>query len=378
MAMGKHATMTDSAVTLAVSTTDGSYIFRADESRKEWKKHDPILKGESVNNIRSDSNGRYYASTLTDGVFVSDDHGESWKRSSRGLHVQKVWNVEPDRYHPGTVYAGTHYGHLFRSKDSGGSWEEVAGLHTAPGRENWGIDWGFGTIGHALHTVISDPHVENRLYVISAGNGLYRSNDSGETWELLIDGLVDSCPIGGQANPYSPPDSTEESRLAEHLRDVHKCIHKIAFSSTDKDFIFQQNHCGVFYSDNNGKKWNDISMDEKTRHGFATTVTDGNVTSAFVIPAYQGICEEHNSCIKGKLAVMRTDDKGKTWTESTKGLAENVHTVILRDGMAQDSLNNPGVYFGTTAGELYGTTDRGESWNLISSNLGRIQGISVL
>ena len=75
---------------------------------------------------------------------------------------------------------------------------------------------------------------------------------------------------------------------------------------------------------------------------------------------------------------MRTDDSGKTWNHMGSGLPHNVHSVVLRDGMSQDSLDEPGIYFGTTTGELYGSTDLGESWKLIADGLGRIQGISVL
>lgn len=370
--------MNDNSVTVAVSTTDGSWLFTSDGDRRSWNKTGPVLQGESVNNIAADSNGRLYASTLTDGVFISDDKGKNWKRSSRGLHVKKVWNVEPDRHESGTVYAGTHYGHLFRSTDSGENWEEVAGLHNAPNRNQWGVDWGFGTIGLALHTVKSDPHVKGRLYVVAAGNGTYRSSDSGETWELLRNGVAESCPIGGRKYESSPADSTEEDRLAEHLRDVHSCTHKLGMSQKTPGLIFQQNHCGVFYSDDSGSEWHDISRDENVRHGFPVAVTEGSGTSAFFIPAYQGTCKEHNSCTQGKLSVMRTDDLGRTWTETRNGLPDNVHTVVLRDGMAQDSLDRPGVYFGTTSGDVFATSDRGETWNRIASGLGRIQGVSVL
>lgn len=370
--------MIGQGVRVAVSTTDGAHIFTSDESRKSWNDQGNILKGESVNNIASDSNGRYYAATLTDGVFISDDEGKTWNRSCNGLHVRKVWTVEPDRHEPGTVYAGTHYGHLFRSVDSGKNWEEVAGLHNAPNRNEWGVDWGFGTIGLALHTVLSDPHVRNRLYVVAAGNGSYRSDDSGESWKLIKDGTGDACPIGGKDYGFTPPEYTEEQRLAEHLRDVHSCTHKLELSSRKPGLIFQQNHCGVFYSENSGTTWEDISFDSNTRHGFPVAVTEGKHTSMFVIPAYQGDCKKHNSCIQGQLAVMRTDDSGRSWNRLVTGLPDGVHAVVLRDGMSHDSLDQPGVYFGTTAGDVFASADLGESWRTMASGLGRIQGVSVI
>lgn len=366
-------------VVIAVSTTKGAYLFSSDEERKSWKKSGPVLPGESVNNITSDSEGKYYASTLTEGVFSSDDLGATWKPSSRGLHVRKVWTVEPDHHEPDTIYAGTHYGHLFRSSDSGRNWEEVAGLHNAPNRNNWGIDWGFGTIGMALHTVKSDANKKGRIYVIAAGNGTYRTDDSGETWDVLKSGIVDACTIAPGEMYSQDPKATEKEKLDEHLNQVHSCSHKLAISTKKPGLVYQQNHCGVFSTDNAGAKWKDISIDTARRHGFPITLVEGKAESLFVIPAYQTGCDmKHNSCIQGKLDVMRTDNGGKSWVHSGNGLPEKTHTVVLRDGMAHDSLDQSGVYFGTTTGEVYGSTDLGESWTQIAGNLGRIQGVSSL
>src|SRR2546430_7959632 len=52
-------------------------------------------KGESVNSVSFDSkNGIFYAASLTEGVFTSKDFGKTWRPSSRGLHVRKVWRSE--------------------------------------------------------------------------------------------------------------------------------------------------------------------------------------------------------------------------------------------------------------------------------------------
>ncbi|MEM0075585.1 MAG: hypothetical protein QXV84_04470 [Conexivisphaerales archaeon] len=74
---------------LAVSTTNGFFILKG----PDYKQGNRYLKNESVNNVMMTGKGRFVASTLTDGVYTSDD-GEKWKQSSRGLHVRKVWAVE--------------------------------------------------------------------------------------------------------------------------------------------------------------------------------------------------------------------------------------------------------------------------------------------
>jgi hypothetical protein len=362
-------------VTVAVATDAGAYILSSDEERKKWNKEGPYLKGESVNYVAHSPDGLLFAATLTEGVFRSEDGGRSWRQSSRGLHVRKVWTIEVDPFNSDNVYAGTHYGHLFRSSDSGLTWEEVTGLHSAPLRKKWGVDWAFGTTGLTIHTVKADPLKKGRLFIISSGAGTYRSDDFGKTWKLLRKGLLDSCPVGAGPGAPSKPDS-EDSKLKEHLRTVHTCSHKLTLSRKKEGVLYQQNHCGVYSSAASGDQWRDVSPSNEMRHGFPVSLVEGKREQLFTAPAYQGICKKHNSCVQGELAILRSEDGGRSWRKLTKGLPGRVHTCVLRDAMSNDSMPQAGVYFGTTTGQLFGSVDGGESWRLLLDGVGRIQGVS--
>jgi photosystem II stability/assembly factor-like uncharacterized protein len=369
--------MNDNDVIVSVSTENGGHFLRSDENREKWIKGKRFLTGESVNNVEMNRDRQLFASTLTEGVFSSRDGGKSWSPSSRGLIVKKVWTVEADEHDDSLLYAGTQYGHLFRSTNSGKNWEEVTGLYSAPNREKWGIDWGFGTTGLTIHTIRSDPTKKGRLYIIAAGNGTYRSDDSGETWKSLKKGITESCPTIKQTKKPFIPKNGEQDDVAEHLNGVHSCSHKLALSSSKPGTVYQQNHCGVYSSSDAGSKWKDISHSNVDRHGFPIVVAGGKKESVFVIPAFQGECKKHNSCIQGRITVNRSDDGGKTWKTLNNGLPNGMHTVVLRDSMAVDGLQEPGVYFGTSTGEVFASIDRGDSWRKIASGLGRIQGISA-
>lgn len=371
--------MTDNSLMLGVATKNGAYLIKPDSERGNWDVSEPFLANENVNRIIADSNGRMYAATLTEGVFASDDRGKTWKPSSRGLHVRKVWSLESDPHHKGVIYAGTHYGHLFKTVDSGHNWEEVTGLHSAPNRDKWGVDWGYGTTGLTIHTIRADPKKDGRIFIITSGTGAYRTEDGGETWSLLKNGINLACPIGAQENPYTKKGSTPEERLREHLDSVHSCFHKLILSPSS-DRVYLQDHCGVYVSENNGDLWKDISPGTDLRFGFPVDLVENGKKSVFVIPVPDNpeICEDHNVCIRGQLSVYRTDDSGKTWSSHTNGLPGNVHTNVLRDSFSHDSLPKPGLYFGTTTGEVYSSLDLGESWGKIAGNLGRIQGVTAL
>lgn len=369
----------DNSVRLAVATRSGAYFLSSARSREKWTLSEPFLKEENVNRITSDSEGNLYAATLTEGVFRSTDQGESWKPSSRGLNVRKVWTVEADPHYRGVLYAGTQYGHLFRSDDYGDHWEEVAGLHSAPMRDKWGVDWGYGTTGLTIHTVKADPSRKDRLYIIASGTGAYRTDDGGKTWILLKNGVNEACPVGRDETPYSRMGSSPEERLEEHLDQVHSCFHKITLSSSPGT-VFLQDHCGVYVTDDSGDHWSDISPGKNLRFGFPVDAIENGTGNVFVIPVPMNDinCPDHNVCIRGQLAVYRTSDHGKTWNRFISGLPENTHTNVLRDSLSHDTLENPGIYFGTTTGEVYFSMDSGENWRLLQKGLGRIQGVTAL
>jgi photosystem II stability/assembly factor-like uncharacterized protein len=68
----------------------------------------------------------------------------------------------------------------------------------------------------------------------------------------------------------------------------------------------------------------------------------------------------------GQAAVWRTRDAGSSWQKLDQGLpAENAFVGVLREGMAIDRHDVPGLYFGTSTGQLFASVDEGESWSQI-------------
>jgi len=72
----------------------------------------------------------------------------------------------------------------------------------------------------------------------------------------------------------------------------------------------------------------------------------------------------------GALAVWRTKDRGDNWQRQGEGLPqENAFVGVLREALAVDRLDPVGVFFGTSTGQLYGSTDEGASWGLIADHV---------
>ena len=80
----------------------------------------------------------------------------------------------------------------------------------------------------------------------------------------------------------------------------------------------------------------------------------------------------------GHASVWRTSDAGSSWRQLDNGLPErNAHIGVLREGMAIDSLDTPGLYFGTSTGQIFASRDEGESWDEIAAYLPAISSVEV-
>ena len=81
---------------------------------------------------------------------------------------------------------------------------------------------------------------------------------------------------------------------------------------------------------------------------------------------------------EGKAAVWRTRDAGSTWQRLDRGLPQqDAHLGVLREGMAIDAEDTPGLYFGTSTGQVFASTDEGESWTEIAGYLPAISSVEV-
>ena len=367
-------------VMVLAGTTDGLVVLESDGKRSRWRTRGPYLEGISVNHTAwSPRHKTLYATTSTEGVLRSMNGGRTWTPINDGLPIRKVWTLSVNPKHPNELWAGTHFSYLFRSPDRGRSWQLAGGYLNAPGKEQrWG-DWGFGTIGNSLHGIHFDAQDPKRMIIVSStDHGAVRTEDGGETWEYAREGVIESCPVAESSSPPSDtpePEEERRKRIDAHLAQVHACTHRIGVSPAATNVVYRQQHCGVYRSDDFGKTWTDISAGLPDRHGFPLAVHAREKETVFVIPAYQGKCKRHNSCIQGALDVYRSRTGGHHWEKLSQGLPRKVHTVVLRHGMDADSLMPAGVYFGTTAGELYGSADEGDSWTRLAKGLPRIQGV---
>ncbi|MCB2155747.1 glycosyl hydrolase [bacterium] len=362
-------------VTLLIGTMKGAFILKSDAARKQWRMQKPQFFGHEVNHLLVDPRNRRtwmlagQTGHLGPTVQRSLDGGKSWQPAAKppafskksGKSVQRVFFLAPGHTdEPGTWYAGTVPFGLFRSEDNGEIWKQIKGFDPAVIAPKWGMP---SPVGEITHSVIVDPRNRRHLYVSMSCAGFYESRDRGKSWKPVN---------SGQENDFFPPSKEER----DHGYDPHCTVQ----SAADPDRFYQQNHCGIYVMDLPESKWRRVgrNMPEAIGDvGFPIVAHPRKKDVAWVFPM-DAMDVWPRTSPDGKPAVFRTTNAGKTWQRQAKGLpAKNAWFTVLRQAMKADGGNPVGIYFGTTQGEVWGSTNEGASWRCLASYMPRILSIEV-
>jgi len=128
-------------------------------------------------------------------------------------------------------------------------------------------------------------------------------------------------------------------------------------------------------SDDGGDSWREVSGNLPTDFGFPIDIHAHEPDTVYVVPIKSD--SEHYP-LDGKLQVYRSRTGGDEWEALTNGLPQsNCYVNVLRDAMAVDSLDSCGIYFGTTGGQVYASSDAGERWNAIVRDLPAVLSVEV-
>ena len=255
-----------------------------------------------------------------------------------GLKLERIWHIEPGRAtEPGVLYAGVAPAALFRSEDNGQTWSEVTTLTAHPTRAHWHP----GAGGLCLHSIVIDHANPSRMFVGISAVGVFRSEDGGASWETANRG-------------------TRAEFLPDKLPEYGQCVHKLLMTGGDAPALYQQNHCGVYRSADGGRAWQEITAGLPSDFGFPLALHPRQPrTLVCAAAARRGI-----SLLRPerKLRVFRSRDGGETWSALEPGFAGgNFFGGIYREGMAADSLDPAGIYFGTNNGKIFPSDDEGET-----------------
>lgn len=317
-------------------------------------------------------------------VFRSTDGGETWIEASRPPQFAEVksstenqenarsvdhvfWLTPGHASQPQHWYAGTSPQGLFKSEDGGDTWQEVTGLNHHPDFFNWrGGDKDGTPDGPKLHSVIVDHSDAKHLLIGMSGGGIFESRDEGETWQPLNKGV---------AIDFFPPK--EDGSEYEYGHDPH-CV---VMHPLNANRLYHQNHCGIYRMDRDqSDRWQRIGKNMPKAVGdigFPIVVHPRNVDTAWVFPM-DGSGQWPRTSPDGKPAVYRTTDGGQSWVRQDQGFPkEQGWWTVKRQCMAVDQNDPLGIYLGTTNGQVWASFDEGETWQGIAMDLPQIYSIEI-
>ena len=275
-----------SSVRVLVGTRKGAFILTSDGKRQKWDVAGPHFGGWEMYHLKGspvDPN-RLYASQSSGwfGQLIqrSSDGGKTWEpvgnkfayEGHAGTHqwydgtphpweFKRVWHLEPSLTDPDTVYAGVEDAAIFRTTDAGQTWQELPGLRG----HGTGASWTPGAGGMCLHTILLDPSDPKRIFVAISAAGAFRSDDGGQSW----------IPINQGLRSEHIPDPTAE---------VGHCVHRIAMHPSRPNVLFMQKHWDVMRTDNAGKSWTEVSGNLPTDFGFVIDVHSHEPETIYVVP----------------------------------------------------------------------------------------------
>ena len=125
--------------------------------------------------------------TYTGDIFKSTNSGESWQAIHTSLTNNRIHALAIDPLTPSTLYAGTYTGGVFKSINSGNSWQII----------------NVGLTNTTVRAIAIDPFTPSTLYAGTYG-GVFKSTNSGDSWQAIHTSLTNNRIYALAINPLNP------------------------------------------------------------------------------------------------------------------------------------------------------------------------------
>jgi photosystem II stability/assembly factor-like uncharacterized protein len=321
---------------MVIGTVDGIVLLeRAAQGLQPhaWKIKHRALGGCSVSAVTASEDGTLYAATHGFGAARSDDGGLTWSWVLDGLDHMDLWSARAGTLKGREVVCvGALPAHLYISENCGKTWRELPALRNAPSVGKWCFPPP-PRIGHVKDIVFDG----DRLLVGIEIGALLVSQDFGESFaELVVD-----------------PDPVE--------CDIHRVL---VHPDRPHRLIVANGIVGVMSSDDDGATWRKNPMPPHADYPDAIVVHPDEPDTVF-LTAGVGWPSHWYEIGKARGKIARSRDGGNTWQRLLGGLP-NGQRALFSALTIEAWPGGCALYAVDTDGELFESTDEGDTWTIIA------------
>ncbi len=351
-----------------------------------------------------------------DGVWRSVDNGKTFQKMALNLYSGRAIAVDPQN--PEVVYVGG-YGKVWKTQDGGDTWTDsglqlwqygqiesmavdpnnanivYVGIAQSNGGVVRSIDSGstwqttslFGEDYYLTNLAVNS--LNSKVFAISSGGGLYKSDNYGQDWTLLKSGSFRGLNIGNQGEIFmgesSSLDPNNVLKSVDNGQTWQQASKGLTGVSVKSVVPHPQNsdvaYAGNYKSVDKGNSWSLISsltssdkvlgIDPSapdtvfaSGDGFKKSIDGGlnwtlKASGLGNLSANQFVIDKNNSqrLFAASIGIVRSDDGGESWQSKSNGIDQ-----LTVKSIAIDSVNSANVYAGAKD-KIYKSTDAGDNWS---------------
>jgi photosystem II stability/assembly factor-like uncharacterized protein len=321
---------------LYLGTDHGAVVLS--QTNGGWQVESQALKDWTVSKVVVDPNQPEvaFAATRGDGVWRTDDRGQTWKKPSYGRRGPgKLQSLTLDSKRQ-RLYAGAEPIDVYVSEDAGRTWHMMDSVRDHPCVAS--ITYPVPAVEPHVRDIAVHPQDPDTLYLALQVGYILKTTDGGQIWELLDKG-IDSDVHTIAINPSDPDrlliaTGGHDSRLG---------------TSPGK---------ALFASADGGQSWKPVATEFDQEYSIPMVVDpcQPNVAYSALAKGYGRLWKRPTGA---EAVVIRSHDRGETWERLERGLGDGK---AFASAIAVDAAQPGHVYAATSAGQVLLSQDGGDSW----------------
>ena len=268
------------------------------------------------------------------GVFRSDDGGESWADMQVPADSRPIYSLLVHPGAPDTIYAGSDPAAIFKSQDGGATWRRLATVQPEGAIT--------GCFPVRVLKMAINPSDTDHIYAALEVGGVIRSLDGGESWEDISGGLLE----------LSHEPHLRNCILSDDLTEGMMDLHALTVSAEQPGTLWIANRMGLFVSEDRGDSWREFGIgrfsDLQYGRDLMVSPHDPKVFVAALSDSSRGVAG----------SVYRSDDTGANWQRIDHDIS--IDSTLMTVTVSRRDPSR--IFCGARAGQIFGTEDGGKNW----------------